>query len=358
LSHKSPKIDAVFAVNIGMRYAFVSDRVQAVRQELVAEEILDSNCIAEERITILVELFESMVQFYFQSMYFISSYPNGMDRADVPPSASFDCSSWFDLHLHEQALQSLLATALDWSKRQQLARGPVLRGVFGEFVAYSTLLLVAKALREAFADIVEGLGSFASAPALPSRLVGTLHAAGLVEATRDLAVLLDGNVGPSTSVFKAAVGTVAEKADCRIDAGYEGSYAFSRTKGTAAIPTICEVVLAFIVQVRRGNPAGAVRLLSTFIVSSSDEDHSFITRRVAKPADGWVSSIEQEAQTGSSSASGSDSNSGRPAVRGAVGQRLTLAAALLYMMPELRLWRLLLAQSAANKNETVTLVRI
>ena len=87
-------------------YAFVADRVQAVRQDVITDNHFQADSVA------VVSLFEQLVRFYVDSMHVALGTVAPPATSGPAGSGAPPLSGWFDLHLHESALSSCIATCL------------------------------------------------------------------------------------------------------------------------------------------------------------------------------------------------------------------------------------------------------
>ena len=329
-------------------YAFVMDRLQAVRQDIITEGHFAADPL------VVVSLFEMMVRFYVQSMHVVMGvYSNKRRSATPTPAAaptsapapapthahapahasapraspvSPPLSTWFDLHLHESSLSSCISTCQAFCSQSVLPRHV---SSHARLSAYAALLTAASALRDAFQCIYTagGAGGAGGAGCAGGDLLSPPH--------QWLKIIPVGNVTSSVSLTVPTTTNAKESACVGGEAG-----GGERTRPATATERVVAAVYRCISCLRQHNPAGAVAAFQTALSDDDDDGDDDDDDDC-----GGVSSGVGRASSGS----GSSSSSGGSG-------RLVLSALLWHMLPELRLWRLLLMDGAANKDESVDAV--
>jgi hypothetical protein len=168
---------------ISSAYTFVMDRLQAVRQDIISECMFLTDPFA------VINMFQSIVHFYIQSMHVITSHKSEPEIHSTSENfrshhVSLATSSWFDLYSHESSLSSCLTTAIGFCQQLPLESRHPLKGypinnIYSELNAYSNLLSIARQLRHTFQDIYDsksndGMNVFNSSPMQNTRTIAAI----------------------------------------------------------------------------------------------------------------------------------------------------------------------------------------
>ena len=303
---------------VSSTYAFVMDRLLAVRQEITSMSPLSADPL------FAVSLLKSMVHFYINSMHVLTSL-----SAEKPYSSDIDIDaparkvlmskdsnipsvgSWFDLHLHENALSSCMKSALGLCCHMPFERQNVFRSSRDELSAYFMILSAAQELRKCFHDIYYGGGSGSS------NMKQSLRLSTLRELLTHRMALVSNNLNNLRTLHSL---------DTVLNPDRQHVVHSDMTPQTSAKGSfIAHIALKCVRCIRQGNSAGAVRAFLP-IASSSLRPYN-------------LNIIEAHMHTVH------------------LRQRLMLGSLLHHLLPELRLLRFMQCDVSVNKNCEMDMVK-
>ena len=317
--HCTPPLRRNSGCSVSSTYAFVMDRLLAVRQEITSLSLSSSDPL------FAVSLLKSMVHFYINSMHVLTSlsaenpYVNDADisAAGLTSLGSKDVripslGSWFDLHLHENALSSCLKSALGLCCHIPPQQQRVFHGNRDELSAYFMLLSAAQELRKCFHDIYFNKGNSST------NMKQTVRLSTMKELFVQRVTLVPNNlIGLRTLHCLDSVLNLDPQ-----DASHSDIATQSSVKGSL----LAHIALKCVRCIRQGNSAGAVRAFSPIASSSRRKNDT-------NAFEGHVHKIH-------------------------LRQRLMLGCLLHHLLPELRLLRLMQCDVAVTKNCEIDMVYI
>ena len=304
---------------VSSTYAFVMDRLLAVRQEITSMSLLSADSL------FAVSLLKFMVHFYINSMHVLTSlsaekpYSSDID-VDAPArnilrstnSNITSVGSWFDLHLHENALSSCMKSALGLCCHVPFERQNVFRSSRDELSAYLMILSAAQELRKCFHDVYYGGGSCCT------NMKQSVRLSTMKELLTHRMALVSNSLNNMRTLHSL---------DTVLNLDRQHVVHSDMTPETSAKGSlIAHIALKCVRCIRQGNSAGAVRAFLP-IASSSLRPHN-------------LNSIDAPMHTAH------------------LRQRLMLGSLLHQLLPELRLLRLMQCDVSVNKNCEMDMVKI
>ena len=295
------------------------DRLLAVRQEITSLSLSSSDPL------FAVSLLKSMVHFYINSMHVLTSLSAEnpyLSDADISATGQMSLGSkdirlpslgsWFDLHLHENALSSCLKSALGLCCHIPLQQQRVFHSNRDELSAYFMLLSAAQELRKCFHDVYFNKGNSST------NMKQTVRLSTMKELFSQRVALVPNNlIGLRTLHCLDSVLNLAPQ---------DASHSDIATQSSAMGSILAHIALKCVKCIRQGNSAGAVRAFSP-IASYSLRKHDTNT------CGGHVHKTR-------------------------LRQRLMLGSLLHHLLPELRLLRLMQCDVAVTKNCEMDMVCI
>jgi SAC3/GANP family len=317
--HCTPPLRRNSGCSVSSTYAFVMDRLLAVRQEITSLSLSSSDPL------FAVSLLKSMVHFYINSMHVLTSLsaenPNLSD-ADISTAGRMllgskeirlpSLGSWFDLHLHESALSSCLKSALGLCCHIPLQQQRVFHINRDELSAYFMLLSAAQELRKCFHDVYFNKGNSST------NMKQTVRLSTMKELFSQRVALVPNNLVCLRTLHCLDSVLNFDPQDA--------SHSDIANQSSAKRSLLAHIALKCVRCIRQGNSAGAVRAFSP-IASYSLRKHDTST------FGGYVHKIR-------------------------LRQRLMLGSLLHHMLPELRLLRLMQCDVAVTKNCEMDMVCI
>jgi SAC3/GANP family len=317
--HRTPPLRCNSGCSVSSTYAFVMDRLLAVRQEITSLSLSSSDPL------FAVSLLKSMVHFYINSMHVLTSLSTEnsyLSDADMSTAGQMllgskdirlpSLGSWFDLHLHENALSSCLKSALGLCCHIPREQQSVFHSNRDELSAYFLLLSAAQELRKYFDDVYFNKGNSST------NMKQTVRLSAMKELFSQRVALVPNNlIGLRTLHCLDSVLNLDPQ---------DASHSDIATESSAKGPLLAHIALKCVRCIRQGNSAGAVRAFSP-IASYSLRKHDTNT------SGGHVHKIR-------------------------LRQRLMLGSLLHHLLPELRLLRLMQCDVAVTKNCEMDMVCI
>jgi hypothetical protein len=302
-------------IDISAKYTFVMDRLQSVRQDITSSSMFNSDPVA------IADLLKLLIYFYVHSMHIITSLycisADGnifTDDRQVPykNKSAHPVTSWFDLHSHESALSSCLTTALGSCRQLPLPLQLSVRNTQDELSAHAILLSAIRQLRNAFEGIFNA-NSSTGYVAISQH--STAHSVMKCLPSK-FAVLGSDSLSSLKELYsvEAAIG-IFKSTEMHVGQGGKETHSLA----------LSQIALRCLSNIRRCNPAGAVRAFTSAVRATSRH-------------------------YGADSAGICLDNSMSK------NQRIILAALLHQLLPELRLLRFLQCDAVANKDDMLALV--
>jgi hypothetical protein len=317
--HCIPPLRRNSGCSVSSTYAFVMDRLLAVRQEITSLSLSSSDPL------FALSILKSMVHFYINSMHVLTSL-----SAENPCLSDTDISttsrtslgskeiripslgSWFDLHLHENALSSCLKSALGLCCHIPLQQQRVFHSSRDELSAYYMLLSAAQELRKSFHDVYSNKGSTSTS------IKQTVRLSTMKELFSQRVALVPNNlIGLRTLHCLDSVLNLVQQDVVHSDIATQSS-----AKGSL----LAHIALKCVRCIRQGNSAGAVRAFSPIAIYS-------VRKHDVGRSEGHIHKVR-------------------------LRQRLMMGSLLLHLLPELRLLRLMQCDVAVTKNCEMDMVWI
>lgn len=301
-------------IDISAKYTFVMDRLQSVRQDITSASMFNSDPVA------IADLLKLLIYFYVHSMHIITALCCTLaegntlifDGGPIPnkSKSAHPVTSWFDLHSHENALSSCITTALGSCRQLPISLQLSVRNIQDELSAYAILISAARQLRNAFGGIFNTNSS-------TSYIALSQHSAALS--------LMKCLLSKSTVLGSDSLNSLGELYSVEAAIGKSIDTHFKEGRSEVPSLAVSQIALKCLSNIRRCNPAGAVRAFSPAARSTS--------RQRCAGIDGILLDCPLS-----------------------MTQRTILAALLHQLLPELRLLRFLQCDAVANKDDMLALV--